>query len=179
MVAVGGASLSNESVSVILAAGDEASGLARIIGQYVEQMVGDSQAKREQAAGLRGRLGIRAREGDIAVTVVFEEDGITIEEGLGEPDAVISGEIEFLMNVLAGRANPAWEVCRGRLSLRPSLRRPVFGYGAYRLMRLEDVHVWSGLPRAPLAMALGALCALGVLLLVWQFRRRTSGGADA
>ncbi len=179
MVAVDNAAAIGEGVSVTLAAGDEASGLARIIGMYVEQMVRESIEKRAQAAGLRGRLGIRAREGDIAVTVVFGEDGITIEEGLGEPDAVISGEIEFLMNVLAGRANPALEICRGRLSVRPSLRRPVFGYGAYRLMRLEDVRVWSGLPRAPLAMALGAMFALGVLLLVWQLRRRTSGGADA
>lgn len=179
MVAVEEAAPTGAGMSVVLAAGEEASGLARIIGQYVEQIAADSLAKRAQAAELRGRLGIRAREGNVAVTVIFEEDGISIEEGLERPDAVISGEIEFLMNVLAGRANPVWEICRGRFSLRPSFRRPTFGYGAYRLMRLEGVHVWSGLPRVPLAIALGVVCALGVVLLARQVRRQTPGGADA
>ena len=179
MVAVENAASAGRDKLVTLAAGDEASGLARIIGQYVEQIVGESPEKRVEAAGLRGRLGILARDVDIAVTLVFDEGGIAVEEGLGEADAVISGEIEFLMNVLAGRANPALEILRGNFSLRPSLRRPTFGYGAYRLMRLEDVHVWSGLPRAPMALVIGAACGLGVAVLVWRVRRGTSGGDDA
>ncbi len=178
MVAVANAVSSNGAMSVTVLAGEEASGLARIIGQYLEQLLAESLEKRAEAAALRGRFGLRAREGDVAVTIVFDEGGIAIEEGLQQPDAIVSGEIEFLMHVLAGRANPAWEVCGGTVAFRLGRRRPLFGYQAYRLMRLPGVHLWSGLPRPPLGLVVGAVVALGALLLVRRTRRRATGGAD-
>lgn len=179
MVAVANAVSSSEVTPVTIVAGEEASGLANIIGQYLEQLLAELPEKRAEAAALRGRLGLRAREGDVAVTIVFEEDGITIEEGLTQPEAVVSGEVEFLMHVLAGRANPAWEVCRRTMAVRPGLRRPLFGYRAYRLMRLPGVRPWSGLPWAPLLLVIGTAAAVGTLLLVQHVRRRAQGGDDA
>lgn len=178
MVAVANALSADGVTPVTVVAGEEASGLARIIGQYLEQLLADSPEKQAEAATLRGRLGLRAREGDVAVTIIFEEDGITIEEGLREPDAVVSGEVEFLMHLLAGRANPAWELCGGTVAFRPGLQRPLFGYQAYRLMRLPGVHLWSGLPRPPLSLVAGVAVALAALLLVRRARRRTLGGND-
>lgn len=171
MVAVANDISTDGVTPVTIVAGEEASGLAHIIGQYIEQLLGDSPEKRLGAAALRGRLGLCAREGDVAVTIVFGEEGVAIEEGLREPDAVVSGEVEFLMHVLAGRANPAWELCRRTLSLRPGVRRPIFGYRAYRLMCLPGVHLWSGLPRPPVALVVGAACALGSYLLVRRVRQ--------
>ena len=164
---------------VIVASGEEASGLAKIVGQYIEQLLGDSPGKRAEAAALRGRLGLLAREGDVAVTIAFDDDGIVIEEGLREPDAVISGEVEFLMHVLAGRANPAWELGRRRLAARLAFRRPLFGYQAYHLMRLPDVHLWSGVPRRPVVIAAGATVTLAALVVAWRIRQRALGGNDA
>ena len=163
---------------VIVASGEEASGLAKIVGQYIEQLLGDSPEKRIEATTLRGRLGLLAREGDVAVTIVFDDDGIVIQEGLREPDAVISGEVEFLMHVLAGRANPAWELGRRRLAARLAFRRPLFGYQAYHLMRLPDVHLWSGVPRRPVVIAAGATVTLAALVVAWRIRRRALGGND-
>ncbi len=164
---------------VTLAAGDEASGLARMVGLYLGQVLAESPAKRADAAALRGHLALRATEGDVAVTVVFAGDGIRVEEGLVEPDAVISGGVEMLMNVLAGKANPAYEIFRRNLGLRPSLRHPLFGYQAYNLMRLPDAHLWSGLPRPPRSWLVGAALVLCVLLLVLYTRRKAKGDDDA
>ena len=174
MVAMIDSSTRNGHAPVRLIAGEQASGLANIVGQYLEQLLGDSPRKRFEAAALRGSLGLLAREGDVAITIVFSDDGIRIEEGLSGPDAVISGEVEALMHVLAGRANPAWAVAARSMAFRPGLRQPLFVYRAYKLMRLPGVHLWSGVPRPVLAGA-GAVAALGAVLLVYSVRRRDRG----
>ncbi len=179
MVAVAARSSLNGYPPVTIAAGEEASGLARMIGQYLEQILSESREKRAEAATLRGRFGLRAREGDVAVTIVFCDDEIVIREGLDGPDAIVSGDIESLMHVLAGRANPAWSVWGGAVAVRPGLRRPLFGYQAYHLMRLPGVHLWSGLPRPPAGLLAGAAVSVAVALVVWRVRRRAAGGSHA
>jgi hypothetical protein len=174
MVAMIDSSTRNGHSPISIAAGEEASGLANIVGQYLDQLLGDSPQKRFEAAALRGNLGLLAREGDVAITIVFSDDGIRIEEGLSASDALISGAVETLMHVLAGRANPVWEVAGGSMAFRPGLRQPLFGYRAYKLMRLPGVHLWSGVPRPVLA---GAAAALGAVLLVYSVRRRARGDA--
>ena len=166
----------NGQSPVRLIAGEQASGLANIVGQYLEQLIGESPQKRSEADALRGNLGLLAREGDVAITIVFSDDGICIEEGLSEADAVISGKVEQLMHVLAGRANPVWAVAGGRMAFRPGLRRPLFGYQAYKLMRLPGVHPWSGLPR-PVLVGAGSAAVLGAVLLAYGAGRRARGGA--
>lgn len=178
MVAVGNLGEASASTAITIVAGDEASGLANIVAQYLGQLLADSAEKQETAARLRGRLGLRAREGDVAVTIVFSGEGIAIEEGLREPDGLISGEVEYLMHVLAGRANPAWEVLGRRLAIRPGVRRPLFAYRAYSLMRLPGVHLWSGVPRPALSTVMAG-AALGVALALWYGRHRAAGGDDA
>lgn len=168
----------NGTMPIRAVAGDEASGLANIITQYLEQLLGDSEEKRAAAAALRGRLGLHAREGDVAVTIVFEGDNIAVEEGLQEPDAVIGGDLEFLMHVMAGRANPAWEILGRKMTIQPG-RQPLFAYKAYNLMRLPGVHVWNGVPRPPTGLLVGAVAALVIGLLFVYARRRAPGGDDA
>ena len=170
MVAVADRLMTDGAVVVTVAAGERASGLANMIRQYLEQILADSPEKRAETAALRGRLGLHAREGDVTVTLAFADGGVIIEEGLREPDGVISGEIEFLMHLLAGRANPAWEIGGGRLAIRPGLHRPLFAYQAYHLMRLPGVHLWSGLPRPPVRFMVGAAAAATLLVVAWRIR---------
>jgi len=172
MVAVNGSRMI-EQPSVSLVAGDQASGLANMIGQYLEQILNDSPEKRAEAVALRGRLGLRAREGDVAVTVEFSDGGIVIEEGLREPDAIVGGEVEYLLHVLAGRANPAWEMRRGRVNIQPQVHHPLFAYQTYHFMRLPGVHVWSGLPRPPRRVIVCTAALVGAGVIVWGVRRRS------
>ncbi len=178
MVAMMNAVSRDGIVPVRVVAGDEASGLADIIGQYLGQLLEDSPEKRSEAARLRGRLGLRAREGDVTVTIIFADGTIAIEEGLQEPDAVIGGELEFLMHMMAGRANPGWEFLRRKMTLTPG-RRPLFAYQAYSLMRLPGVHVWNGMPRPPTGLLVGIAAVLMVGLSIRFARSRAAGGNDA
>ena len=122
MVAVIDSSTRNGQLPVTIAAGEEASGLANIVGQYLEQLLGDSPQKRFEAAALRGNLGLLAREGDVAITIVFGNNGIAVLEGLQQPDALISGEVEALMHILAGHANPVMQAFERTVGVRPALR---------------------------------------------------------
>jgi putative sterol carrier protein len=169
----------NGSVQIRTVAGDDASGLANIIAQYLEQVLDDSAEKRAEASSLEGRLGLQAREGDVAVTIVFAGDSIAIEEGLQDPDAVIGGEREFLMHVMAGKANPAWEMLRRKMTVGLGSQRPMFAYQAYSLMRLPGVHVWNGVPRPPTGLIVGASAVLLAVATIWLFQRKATGGSDA
>jgi len=171
MVAV--ESVAPPSPPVTLVAGEEASGLANMVGQYLEQLLATSPEKCAEAALLRGRFGLRATEGSVAVTIVFDGDRVLVEEGLCEPDAVIGGPVETLMHMLAGRANPAVEVFRGAITVAPGAH-PLFGLRVYQLMRLPGVHVWSALPRPPLAVVAGAAAVLGAVVIVRIARRRSA-----
>lgn len=175
MVAVADRPTAAPPLPVTVVAGEAASGLASMVGQYLEQLLADSPEKRAEAAALRGRLGLLAREGAVGVTIVFAEDGIAIEEGLHQPDAVVSGQIDALMNVLSGRAHPAFELCRGQIAVRPTLRRPLFGHQAYRLMRLPGARPWSGVPPAVVAVTAGAVVVLGALALARHRQQRREG----
>ncbi len=169
----------NGRVRIKIVAGDDASGLANIIAQYLEQVLEDSAEKRAEASALEGRLGLQAREGDVAVTIVFAGDSIEIEEGLRDPDAVIGGELEFLMHVMAGKANPAWEMLTRKMTIGLGVQRPMFAYQAYSLMRLPGVHVWDGMPRPPRGLLAGASAVLLAVAAIWLFQRKATGGSDA
>ena len=154
------------TLPVTLVAGEKASGLASMTARYLEDLLAGSSKKREEAAALHGRLGLHAREGDVQVTIVFGERSISIEEGLRDPDAVISGGIGTLMNVLAGKANPAWKLFRRQLTVRSTLRQLLFGHRILRLMRLPGARPWSGLPPLVVLAAAGTAVAVVVVLLI-------------
>lgn len=162
---------------VVLVEGEASSGLAQMTHQYLEQTLAEVPAKRGEALALRGRLGLEAAEGSVAVTLSFEGEEIRIQDGLLQPlDAYIAAPFQLLLDVLGGRANPYGEVLRGRLRVRPSLRRPLFGLRAYRFMRLADAG--EGRPAGRLrTWSMGAIAGIlaGLLLLVMLKGRQRRG----
>lgn len=164
-----------QEVRVVLVEGEASSGLAQMTHQYLEQTLAEVPAKRGEALGLRGRLGLQADEGGVAVTLSFEGEEIRIQDGLLVPlDAYIAGPFQLLLDVLGGRASPYREVLRGRLRVRPSLRRPLFGLRAYRFMRLAEAGGGglAGRLRAWSIMGVGGILAGLLLLVMLKGRRR-------
>jgi len=165
----------DQEVRVVLVEGEASSGLAQMTHQYLEQTLAEVPAKRGEALGLRGRLGLQADEGGVAVTLSFEGEEIRIQDGLLVPlDAYIAGPFQLLLDVLGGRANPYREVLRGRLRVRPSLRRPLFGLRTYRFMRLAEAGGGgaAGRLRAWSIAAVGGILAGLLLLVMLKGRRR-------
>jgi hypothetical protein len=158
-------------VRVILVDGEAASGLGQMTCQYLQQVLEEAPSKREQALGLRGRLGLEADEGGVAITLTFRGEEILIENDLLRPlDAYIAGPFQLLIEVLGGQANPYREVLRRRLRVRPSLRRPLFGLRTYGFMRLtqpgEGAGEAGGRPwLLAAAVAAGVVAGLLVVLL--------------
>jgi len=144
---------------------DTESGLANIVYQYLSQDLAESEKKRRQAAGLRGRVAMTAIDHEATVTVAFDSDGVTVWEGEKPPlDASIAGPYRSLVRLLQGESNPLLEHVRGRLRVRSSLRKPLFPLRVHALMKLtpEKATRLPGLPYLVLAGAV-ALVAAGAV----------------
>jgi len=67
---------------VLLAGGEEASGLADMLHQYLSQNIADSPEKLLQARRLQGEVVFRAAEDEeVSVRIHFRGDGISVEHG--------------------------------------------------------------------------------------------------
>lgn len=125
-------------VQVRLLEGEASSGLALMTAQYLEQTLADDPAKQRQTRNLRGRLGLEATDGEVAITINFRGNEVEIQDGAVPPlDAYIAGPYLSLVDLMAGRANPLVEHLRGRLRVRSSLRRPFLPYRVYTLLKLS------------------------------------------
>ena len=120
----------------------------------------------QRAAGHRGGLRIGA--------MVAVADTLTASQ-VNHVNIVAGDEASGLARIIGQYLE---QLCRGTVAFRPSLKRPLFGYQAYRLMRLPGVRLWSGLPRPPLAFVVGGAGVLGAFLLARRLRQRAQGSDD-
>src|SRR3990172_7720684 len=123
-------------VSVRLADSESPSGLALMTYQYLAQTVEKEGERGGEAAGLRGRLALEATDAGVAITLVFEGERISVQDGIATPvDGYIGGPFMLLLRLLSGEQNPYLAVVRRQLRVRPSPRRPLFPYRVFRLMK--------------------------------------------
>ncbi len=114
------------------------SGLASIVQQYLEQQLGESQARRAKAARIRGRLGLTATDYGVSVTVDFGGASIAVSDGTRGPlDASIAGPYQSLTKLLQGRTNPLLEHLRGRLKVRANFGSLLLPFRIHRLVKLS------------------------------------------
>jgi len=119
-------------------AGGASSGLASIVEQYLSQQLSESEARRQRAARIRGRLSLTATDYDASVTVEFGGNGIAIWDGVRAPlDTKIAGSYRTLTQLLQGRANPLIEHFRGRLKVTSRLRKILLPLRVHQLMKLS------------------------------------------
>jgi len=119
-------------------AGGASSGLASIVEQYLSQQLSESEARRQRAARIRGRLSLTATDYDASVTVEFGGNGIAIWDGVRAPlDTKIAGSYRTLTRLLQGRANPLIEHFRGRLKVTSRLRKILLPLRVHQLMKLS------------------------------------------
>ncbi len=161
-------------VSVRLSAGDGANGVALMTSQYLEQSLAAVPSTREEAARLRGRLGMRATDADVGITLEFTGREVLIHNGIDGPvEAYIAGPFQLLVQVLAGQVSPIRETLARHVTVRPSLRRPVFALQVYTLMQLGEARgPLAAIARRPWLPAAGAAGAATVVAAAVVIARR-------
>jgi hypothetical protein len=81
----------------------ENNGLAQMVSSLILQNLQESPAKRADFARLRGRVAIVAEDAEVAMTLVFEGNMLTVFDGIvGVPDVTVraSGEDIVQMSLL-------------------------------------------------------------------------------
>lgn len=115
------------------------SGFAMIVEQYLTQSLQDSDERMQRARQLNGRIAMTAEDYEQSVTLVFEGRAVTIEEGQMAPlDASIRGPYQTLVDLLQGEDSPLRAHLGGRVRVRSSLKKPLFPFHVYNLMKLDE-----------------------------------------
>jgi putative sterol carrier protein len=155
-------------VSVRLVEAESPSGLALMTYQYLIQTLEQEPEKRREAAALHGRLALEATDGGVAITLVFEGDRVSVEDGMAAPvDGYIGAPFMVLMRLLSGEQSPYLAVVRRQLRVRPSPRRPFFPYRVFQLLKASSPAAEdAGRPRRWRAVSfVGASIALVALVV--------------
>lgn len=123
-------------VSVTLVDAESPSGLATMTYQYLIQTLDAEPERRREAAGLHGRMALDATDAGVAITLIFEGDRISVQDGIATPvDGYVGAPFMLLMRLLSGDQNPYAAVLRRQLRFRASVRRPLFSYRVFNLMK--------------------------------------------
>jgi SCP-2 sterol transfer family len=132
--------VTGDSIPVVLAGGEQASGLADMLQQFVEQTVAESPRKARQARRLSGRAVFRSVEDEeLCVRITFGRERIELCDcGLPGPgEASISADFLTIAHLTAGQENPFRLLAQRKLKVRFSARQLPFLLRMLRFMQMD------------------------------------------
>jgi len=149
---------------VVLANGEQASGLADMLQQFIEQTIAVSARKARQARRLSGRVVFRSAEDeDVCVRITFGRDRVELHDcgSPGAGEAAISGDFLTIAHLTSGQDNPFRLLAQRKLKIRFSVQQLPFLLGMLRFMQIDGDarraararRLWAG---AALAIATAA-----------------------
>jgi predicted lipid carrier protein YhbT len=125
------------AIPVVLSGGEQASGLADMLHQFIEQTLAASPRK---ARRLAGRVVFRsAEDADVAVRITFAGDRIELRD-VGAPDAedaVVSADFLTIAHLASGQESPFRLLAQRKLRVRFSVRQVPFMLRMLRFMKVE------------------------------------------
>lgn len=169
----------NPRIEVCVPEGEPLNGLGMLLQQYLEQNFSDFDHKVEQGLRIRGRVAVEVEKG-IATTLHFQGKQIQIENGVsGHPDLYLSSSYLLLSKVLSGKANPYFELLRGKIKLRAVPRRPYQSIKALRFLKIPPELLFepaSSRLKQNIAWIVGVILGVAVLsVLIYQLIRLFEG----
>lgn len=127
-----------ESMPVVLGAGEDASGLAEMLQQFLEQTLAASPRTAQRARRLSGAAVFRAAEDEaVAVRMRFAGDRIELDDGVaaGAVDPTITADFLTIAHLASGQESLVRLLVGRRLRARFSPRDVPFLLGVLRLMQ--------------------------------------------
>lgn len=107
----------NMQISVEEVEGRQLNGQGMVMLQYLEQNLAAFEYKVEEGFRIRCRVSVAVDKG-IAVTSTFMGERIILGNGVSrDSDLYLKSSYLHLTKVLAGKANPIWELLKGNIRL--------------------------------------------------------------
>ncbi len=161
--------------AVVLADGDEASGMATMLGGLLEENLRDYPGRARVAGLARGDVVLTASDRDISVTVSFRGDEVVVANGPAAGAAALSGPWLEMAKLCSGQVNPVKALARRELSIAPRGRLDAVAAAGYVLSVpvsfYGDAEALATLGRRRRRTAVGVL-VVGVAVVVLVRRRR-------
>jgi hypothetical protein len=151
-------------IPVILSGGEQPSGLAEMLQQFIEQTVAESPPKARLARRLSGRAVFRSAEDDeLCVCITFAGDRIELQDGEGAAeDTSISADFLSIAHLTSGQESLLRLLAQRKLKVHFSASQVPFLLGMLRFMRIEPTPPRVGWTRWVLSAAAAAAAAAGV-----------------
>jgi hypothetical protein len=122
-----------ESPTVTYADGDDASGMAVMLGGLLEDNMRDFPSRARVTKLARGEVVLTASDRDISVTLSFRGKEVVIANGPSEGATVLAGPWLEMAKLCSGQVNPVKAVARRELSIQPSGRLDAVAAAGYAL----------------------------------------------
>lgn len=107
------------ALNVTYADGDEASGMATMLGGLLEDNVRDYKGRAGVTRLARGDIVLTAADRDISVTLSFRGDEVVVTNGVTEGAAVLAGPWLEMAKLCSGQVNPFKAMARRELTIEP------------------------------------------------------------
>src|ERR1035437_7425482 len=134
--------LSGAAMPVELIGGEDVSGLADMLHQFIEQTLAASPRKVRHARRLAGHAVFRAAEDEaLCVGITFAGERIELQDG-GTPnaaDAMITADFLTIAHLTSGQESPFRLLAQRKLKMRFSARQIPFLLRMLRFMQIERV----------------------------------------
>jgi hypothetical protein len=158
------------AIPVVLENGEEASGLAYMLHQFIEQTLEEGPGKRRRARSLSGQAVFCAAEDEeISVRIVFGGDRIELHDGGGAvPPGVASITADFLTiaHLTSGKESPFGLLARQKLRARFRLRQLPFLLRMLEFMKSEDPDGAAVRRRRLVWLAAGVAVGVGAIYVL-------------
>jgi hypothetical protein len=126
---------------VELIGGEDVSGLADMLHQFIEQTLAASPRKVRQARRLAGHAVFRAAEDEaLCVGITFAGERIELQDGRtpNAADAMITADFLTIAHLTSGQESPFRLLAQRKLKMRFSARQVPFLLGLLRFMQIES-----------------------------------------
>lgn len=157
---------------MVLVGGDDASGMAVMLGGLLEDNMRDFASRARVAYRARGDVVLTAADRDVSVTLSFQPGRVEIRDGSTPGAPVVAGPWLAMTKLCSGQLSPikAWR--EGELSLENPRRAPAAAAAGFVLSVPQSFYGESHLRRNVTIASVAAAGALGILTVAVIARRR-------
>ena len=165
-----------KSPTVTFADGDDASGMAMMLGGLLEENLRDYPGRARVTRLARGDIVLTASDRDVSVTLSLKGNEVVVANGTTEGAAVLAGPWLEMAKLCSGQANPFTAVARRELTIEFGGRLDAMAAAGYALSIpssfYQDDDEQEASQQRRRRVAIAVVVVTGTVVAVGLLRRR-------
>ena len=158
---------------VTYADGDDASGMAVMLGGLLEDNLRDYPSRARASKLARGKVVLNASDRNISVTLSFQGDEVVISNGGAEGVSVLAGPWLEMAKLCSGQVNPFKAMARRELRIEPHGRLDTVAAAGFVLSVPPSFYGdEEAIRRRRIQVGVAVAATIGVAVTIAYVRRR-------